>query len=98
MDRGRLVLQDELSSLRAPTGRVVVGTPTPDRALALLDGRVEHRDGERLIVRHTDPGALNAELVAAGVTVAEIGPERRTLEQVVLEATTVSSDRVEVVR
>jgi ABC-2 type transport system ATP-binding protein len=95
MDRGRLVLQDELAALRAPTGRVVVGTPTPDKAVALLDGRVEHRDGERLIVRHTDPGALNAELVAGGVTVAAIGSERRTLEQVVQEATTVSSDRVE---
>jgi ABC-type multidrug transport system ATPase subunit len=95
MDRGRLVLQDELDHLRAPTGRVTVGTPTPERVVALLDGRVEHRDGETLTVRHDDPGALNAELVAAGVTVTAIGAERRTLEQVVLDATTTSSDRVE---
>jgi ABC-type multidrug transport system ATPase subunit len=94
MDRGRLVLQDDLNHLRAPTGRVTVGTPTPDRVVALLDGRVEHRDGETLSVRHDDPGALNAELVAAGVTVTAIGAERRTLEQVVLDATTTSSDRV----
>jgi ABC-type multidrug transport system ATPase subunit len=98
MDRGRLVLQNELSALRAPTGRVVVGTPMPDLAAALLDGRVEHRAGETLIVRHDDPGALNAELVAAGVTVAAIVAERRTLEQVVLDASTGSSDRVEAVR
>jgi ABC-type multidrug transport system ATPase subunit len=95
MDRGRLVLQDELAELRSPTGRVTVGTPTPDRVVALLDGRVEHRDGETLTVRHDDPGALNAELVAAGVTVTALGAERRTLEQVVLDATTTSSDRVE---
>jgi ABC-type multidrug transport system ATPase subunit len=95
MDRGRLVLQDDLADLRAPTGRVTIGTPTPERVVALLDGRVEQRDGQTLTVRHDDPGALNAELVAAGVTVTAIGAERRTLEQVVLDATTTSSDRVE---
>lgn len=94
MDRGRLVLQDQLTALRAPTGRVVVDTPTPERAVALLDGRVEQRDGDTLTVRHPDPGALNAELVAAGVTVTGIVAERRTLEQVVLDATTGSADRV----
>jgi ABC-2 type transport system ATP-binding protein len=95
MDRGRLVLQDELAALRQPTGRVVIGTPTPELAVTVLNGRVEHRDGETLVVRHPDPGKLNAELVTAGVTVEAIAPERRTLEQVVLEATTGSSDRVE---
>jgi ABC-type multidrug transport system ATPase subunit len=98
MDRGRLVLQDELTHLRAPTGRVTVGTPTPERVVALLDGRVEHRDGEILSVRHDDAGALNAELVAAGVTITAIAAEQRTLEQVVLAATTTSSDRVEAAR
>jgi ABC-2 type transport system ATP-binding protein len=95
MDRGHLVLQDDLAHLRAPTGRVTVGTPTPERVVALLDGRVEHRDDRMLTVRHDDPGALNAQLVAAGVTVTAIAAELRTLEQVVLEATTTSSDRVE---
>jgi hypothetical protein len=60
----------------------------------LLDGRVEHREGEILTVRHDDPGKLNSELVAAGVTVTALAAEKRTLEQVVLEATTTSSDRV----
>jgi ABC-type multidrug transport system ATPase subunit len=95
MDRGRLVLQDELATLRAPTGRVLVGTPDPDRAVALLDGRVEDRDGPLLAVRHPDPGDVTAELIAAGVRVTEIRPERRSLEQVVLDATTTSSDRVD---
>ncbi|GLY92899.1 ABC transporter ATP-binding protein [Actinoplanes sp. NBRC 103695] len=95
MDRGRLVLQDELAALRAETGRVLVGTPEPERVIALLDGRVEQRDGERLTVRHPDPGDLNAELIKAGIRVTALGAERRTLEQVVLEATTTSSDRVE---
>jgi ABC-2 type transport system ATP-binding protein len=95
MDRGRLVVQEELAALRAPTGRVLVGTPEPDRAVAVLNGRVERRDGQLLTVRHTDPGDLNALLVTAGVRVTEIRPERRSLEQVVLDATTTSSDRVE---
>ena len=63
--------------------------------MALLDGRVEHREGQTLTVRHDDPGALNAELVAAGITVTAIAADRRTLEQVVLDATTTSADRVE---
>jgi ABC-2 type transport system ATP-binding protein len=95
MDRGRLVLQDDLATLRAPTGRVLVGTSEPERVVALLDGRVEHRDGEQLTVRHADAGALNAELVAAGIRVSSISGERRSLEQVVLDATTTSSDRIE---
>jgi ABC-2 type transport system ATP-binding protein len=95
MDRGALVLQDDLDTLRAPTGRVLVGTSEPERVVALLDGKVERRDGQVLTVRHPDAGALNAELVAAGIRVTEIGGERRSLEQVVLEATTTSSDRVE---
>jgi ABC-2 type transport system ATP-binding protein len=95
MDRGRLVVQDELSSLRAPTGHVVLTTPTPERVTALLDGRVPGVSGDRVTVRHDDAGALNALLVEAGVTVTGIAAQRRTLEEVVLEATTTSSDRVE---
>ncbi|MDQ3422915.1 MAG: ABC transporter ATP-binding protein [Actinomycetota bacterium] len=94
LDRGRLVLQDQLAALTAPTGRTAVRTPDPDRARALLDGRVEHRDGDRLLVRGVDAAALNALLVADGVRVSEIGPERRTLEQVVLEVTNPGADRV----
>jgi ABC-type multidrug transport system ATPase subunit len=95
MDRGQLVVQDELANLRGPTGRVTLTTADPERVVALLNGGVVHRDGERLVVAHPDAAALNAQLVTDGIRVAEIGPERRTLEQVVLEATTGSSDRVE---
>jgi ABC-type multidrug transport system ATPase subunit len=95
MDRGHLVIQEDLASLRGPTGRVALTTADPDRVVALLNGGVVHRDGQRLVVRHADPAELNARLVADGIRVAEIGPERRTLEQVVLEATTGSSDRME---
>ncbi|MGI8532803.1 MAG: ABC transporter ATP-binding protein [Geodermatophilaceae bacterium] len=87
LDRGRLVLQDELAGLRAPTGRTVVRTPDSDRAHALLDGQVEHREGERLLVRGSDAAELNARLVREGIRVSELGPERRTLEEVVLAAT-----------
>jgi ABC-2 type transport system ATP-binding protein len=95
MDRGRLVLQESLATLRAPTGRILVSTPEPDRVVALLDGKVEDRDGQSLAVRHPDAADLNAALVEAGVRVTEIVAERRSLEQVVLDATTTSSDRVE---
>ena len=88
LDRGRLVVQEELASLRKPTGRTLVVTPDPDRALGLLDGRVEVREGDRLVVRGGDPAELNRLLVDGGVRVRELAPERRGLEQVVLEATT----------
>jgi ABC-type multidrug transport system ATPase subunit len=87
LDRGRLVVQDDLRALRGPTGRTVVVTPDPDMAVGLLDGRVEVRDGQRLVVRGEDPATLNRFLVDNGVRVHELGPERRGLEQVVLEAT-----------
>jgi len=87
LDRGRLVIQDELARLQAPTGRTVVRTPDVGVAQALLDGRSERYGADRLLVRGVDAAALNAELVAGGVRVRELGPERRTLEQVVLAAT-----------
>ncbi|WP_236791115.1 ABC transporter ATP-binding protein [Amycolatopsis sp. GM8] len=93
VDRGRLVLEDDLEALRAATGRVLVGTPDPAVAASVLDGQIEARDGDRLVIRHDDPAALNALLVGAGVRVRSIDAERRTLEQVVLAATGPGSDR-----
>ncbi|GAA3454836.1 ABC transporter ATP-binding protein [Dactylosporangium matsuzakiense] len=95
MDRGHLVGQDELATLQAPTGRVVLRSPDADGVAALLDGRVVDRDGDRLAVTHPDPAALNAQLVAAGLRVTELATERRTLEQVVLQATGAGADRME---
>jgi len=94
LDAGRLVLQDELAALRAPTGRILLDTPDADRAVALLDGQVERRDGQRLLIRHADPAELNARLVGAGLRVQAIGPHRRTLEEVVLSVTGVGSDHI----
>jgi ABC-type multidrug transport system ATPase subunit len=93
VDRGRLVLEDDLSALRAATGRVLVGTPDAAAAVAVLDGQLEFRDGDRLVIRHRDPAALNAMLVEAGVRVTSIHAEQRTLEQVVLDVTGPGSDR-----
>lgn len=95
LDRGRLIVQSQLEDLQTPTGRTLVQTPDAAAALALLNGRVEHRDGERLLVRGADSAALNALLVGAGIRVRELGPERRTLEQAVLELTGPSADRVQ---
>ena len=95
VDRGRLVLQQDLDELRTPTGRVMVRTPDADRAAALLDGRVERRDGDRLLVADADPAEVNARLVAAGLRVSEIGPERRSLEDLMLSVTGSGSDRVD---
>jgi len=95
MDRGQLVKQDELENLRALTGRVVVRSPDADRVVALFDGKVEMRDGDRLAVRHPDAAELNQLIVAAGLRVMEIAPERQTLEDVVLAVTSSGSDRVD---
>lgn len=95
MDRGHLVLEADMAELRGPTGRIVINTPDADRAAALLDGRVEARDGQRLLVREQDPAGLNARLVEAGLRVSEIHVERRTLEQVMLDVTGPGSDRID---
>ena len=92
LDRGRLVLQEDLADLQAPTGRVVVVTDRPAEAVRVLDGRIVDRAGTRLVVRSDAPAEVNAALVAAGVPVDELGPERRGLEQVVLEATEGTGD------
>jgi ABC-type multidrug transport system ATPase subunit len=95
MDAGRLVLTEDLDVLRAPTGLVRVRTPDPGAIVGLLNGQVVRRDGDTLLVRATDAGALNAHLVAAGVLVTELAVERRSLEQVVLELTGTGTDRVD---
>ncbi|MDQ6937036.1 MAG: ABC transporter ATP-binding protein, partial [Actinomycetota bacterium] len=87
LDRGRLVVQDELARLHAPTGNTVVHTPDIPTARALLGAWVLRVDGDRLIVRGADPAAVNASLVGAGIRVSELAAERRTLEEVVMAAT-----------
>ena len=87
LDRGRLVLQEDMSVIRAVTGLVRVHTPDVGAAIALLDGRVRERGAAEVVVRADDTADLNAQLVASGVRVTGLEPVRKTLEQVVLEAT-----------
>jgi ABC-type multidrug transport system ATPase subunit len=93
LDSGALVLQEQLASLQEPTGRVLVSTDDPERAVVALDGLVEHRDGADLVVRSPDPAALNARLVTAGVPVRSLLVQRRSLEEIVLEVTSAGSDQ-----
>ena len=85
---GRLILQEQLDTLLQPTGLVAVRTPDTNRCTALLGAYLVSARGDRLLVRGQDPAQLNAYLVGAGVRVDEIGPYRRTLEQIVLDAET----------
>ncbi len=93
LDRGRLVLQDQLDVLRAPTGNTVIETVDVERARSVLGSRVVDVVGARLVARGDDPAALNALLVGAGVRVRALSEQRHSLEEVVLAATEASPDR-----
>ena len=95
LDRGRLVLQDRLVTLTAPTGATVVHTPDPDRVRATLDGRVASVEGTRVVVTGEDPAEVNALLVAAGVPVTGLAADHPSLEEVVLAAARATADRVD---
>lgn len=94
VDRGRLVLQDQLDALREPTGLVVVESPDAAEIVGHLNGQVTGRDGARVLIRHGDPAELNATLVGKGFRIERLAPERRTLEDVVFAVTGAGSDRV----
>ncbi len=96
MSQGRLVAQDTVDHLLAPTGRLVIETPDTDAAVALLSrhgARVE-REGPRVRVELNGqpPEALNHALVHAGVRVRELVVERRSLEDAYLDLTGGSGD------
>jgi ABC-type multidrug transport system ATPase subunit len=91
--QGRLVAQDRVEALLAPTGRVTVTTPDLPRAAELaaaLPGvRLGGRHADRLTVQldGTVPEELNRHLVAGGVRVRELLVERPSLEDVFLNLT-----------
>jgi len=91
--RGRLVVQDRVEALLAPTGRVRLTTPDPGRASELASRLPGVELGEwradSLVVQldGTSPEALNRHLVAGGVPVRELVVERPALEDVFLALT-----------
>ena len=98
MSHGRLVAQDSIERLLAPTGRLLIDTPDTDAAVALLaqlngHGAVHHA-GQRLRVELNGlpPEQLNQALVRAGVRVRELVVERRSLEDAYLGLTGGSGD------
>ena len=95
LDRGRLVVQAQLTELQAPTGRIVLRTQDLPAAAALLGDRVVELRDDLLVVTGTDPAGLNGWLVNHGVRITELAVQRRTLEQTVLELTGPSADRVD---
>jgi len=89
MDRGHLVVQDDVDALRAPTGRLLVTLAggAPGAAATLLGRRLlEPPDGDRLVA--ADDGDVVGDLVRGGLAVREAVVERRTLTDVVLARTT----------
>ncbi|MET0236888.1 MAG: ABC transporter ATP-binding protein [Kibdelosporangium sp.] len=95
VDRGKLVLEESLMTLRAPTGRIVVQSQDADKIAAMMNGKLAARDGDQLFIRHADAADLNAWLVGEGLRISSITPERLSLEQVVLAATGPGTDRVD---
>jgi ABC-2 type transport system ATP-binding protein len=95
MSQGRLVAQDRIDRLLAPTGRLIVVTPDADSAVTVLSrfSPVE-RTGDRLRVQlnGVPPERLNQTLVEAGVRVRELVVERRTLEDAYVGLTGRSGD------
>lgn len=94
VDRGHLVLQDDLQVFQTPTGLVEVRTPDLHQAATLIGDAAQGVRDDVLLVRSDDPATLNAELVRHGVRVLALAPQRRTLEAAVLDATGSGSDRV----
>jgi ABC-type multidrug transport system ATPase subunit len=98
MSRGRLVAQDSIERLLAPTGRLVIDTPDTEAAVGVLtaiNGRhAVHDIGRRLTVELNGlpPEHLNRALVQAGVRVRELVVERRSLEDAYLGLTGGSGD------
>jgi ABC-2 type transport system ATP-binding protein len=98
MSRGRLVAQDTIARLLAPTGRLIIDTPDTEAALGVLTGlegrHLVQRSGSRLRVELNGipPENLNQSLVRAGVRVRELVVERRSLEDAYLNLTGGSGD------
>ena len=99
MAGGRLVAQDRIERLLAPTGRIIIDTPRrrpvrPRCSPTSSRRRGVHRDAERFIVGADGwaPEHLNQQLVHAGVRVRGLQVERRTLVDTYLHLTGETGD------
>ena len=96
LDRGRLVLQERLDDAQAadrPDLRADAGR-RPGAGPARRPGRVVRRRRRCSSACPTSPSSTPC-WSRGGIRVSVLAPERHTLEDVVLEATTASSDRFE---
>jgi ABC-2 type transport system ATP-binding protein len=83
MHEGRRVAAGPVAEIIGEAGALMVGTPEPEHAVAVLramdgvEGAEPHPDG--VLVHHdgVPPSAVVAALVAAGVPVERVGPSRR---------------------
>jgi ABC-type multidrug transport system ATPase subunit len=87
LSRGRLVAQDDLDAMRGLTGRTVVHVDDGPAARRLLGNRVTGGTDGRLVLEGVTVAEATARLVHGRVAVLEARPERRTLEDTVLELT-----------
>jgi len=87
LDRGRLVAQDDLEVLRGPTGRTLVRVDDGPAARRLFGGRVAGGLDGKLLLDGVSVREATARLVAEGIGVLEAVPERRSLEETVLDLT-----------
>lgn len=92
MSSGRLVAQDRVDVLLAPTGHLLIDTPDIEAAasaLAEIGVRVHAIDGTCIDVDAADRPSevVNHELVTRGVRVRELIVQRRSLEDAYLELT-----------
>ena len=83
MNEGRRLAAGPVGEIIGESGALMVGTPEPDRAVAVMramagiDGAEAHPDG--VLVHHdgVPASAVVAALVEAGVPVERVGPSRR---------------------
>jgi ABC-type multidrug transport system ATPase subunit len=95
---GKLIAQDSIQNLLAPTGRVWVETNDVEGAGSAIEGLTGVQVTERgamgigIHLNGVPSEVVNARLVEAGVRVRELQIERSTLEQVFLRLTQDSHD------
>jgi ABC-2 type transport system ATP-binding protein len=92
MRAGRLVFQGPLTTLRGQAARLLVRTPQPDRAAAVLTGlglADVAQQGSEVTAELGDmaPEVINERLVLAGVPVAGLETPQRSLEDEFVELT-----------